>query len=274
MTLDIALGNSDPAVLYEVADGVATLTLNRPDARNVMNVETMRALHDNLAQAAIDDHVRVVVITGSGNTFCAGADLRAQALKGASASSAEGELWSGPQAIVQVLEAILDHPKPTIARVQGHVAGGGNGLVAACDISVAVEGAKFAFSEVRLGLAPAVISVVCLARMNVADGYELFLTGERVSAQRMKTAGLLNYVVPSDELAGAIAGLVDQLHRGGPAALTATKDLLRRVRTLPRAQAFAWTAQLSATLFGSDEAAAGMAAFLARESAPWAPGAP
>ncbi len=269
MTPDPALGNSDPAVLYEVADGVATLTLNRPDARNVMNVEAMRALHEHLAQAATDDHVRVVVITGSGNTFCAGADL-----KGASASSAEGELWSGPQAIVQVLESILDHPKPTIARVQGHVAGGGNGLVAACDISVAVEGAKFAFSEVRLGLAPAVISVVCLARMNVADGYELFLTGERVSAQRMKTAGLLNYVVPSDELAGAIAGLVDQLHRGGPAALTATKDLLRRVRTLPRAQAFAWTAQLSATLFGSDEAAAGMAAFLARESAPWAPGAP
>ncbi len=269
MTPDPALGNSDPAVLYEVADGVATLTLNRPDARNVMTVEAMRALHDNLAQAATDDHVRVVVITGSGNTFCAGADL-----KGASASSAEGELWSGPQAIVQVLESILDHPKPTIARVQGHVAGGGNGLVAACDISVAVEGAKFAFSEVRLGLAPAVISVVCLARMNVADGYELFLTGERVSAQRMKTAGLLNYVVPSDELASVIAGLVDQLHRGGPAALTATKDLLRRVRTLPRAQAFAWTAQLSATLFGSDEAAAGMAAFLARESAPWAPGAP
>ncbi len=269
MTPDPALGNSDPAVLYEVADGVATLTLNRPDARNVMTVEAMRALHEHLAQAATDDHVRVVVITGSGNTFCAGADL-----KGASASSAEGELWSGPQAIVQVLESILDHPKPTIARVQGHVAGGGNGLVAACDISVAVEGAKFAFSEVRLGLAPAVISVVCLARMNVADGYELFLTGERVSAQRMKTAGLLNYVVPSEELAGVIAGLVDQLHRGGPAALTATKDLLRRVRTLPRAQAFAWTAQLSATLFGSDEAAAGMAAFLARESAPWAPGAP
>lgn len=257
---------SDPSVLYAVAQQVATITLNRPDLRNRMSFETMRELDSALSAAAKDDGVRVVVLTGSGNTFCAGADLQ-----GASAAAGETGVWDGPRAIVRVIESILDHPKPTIARVQGHVAGGGNGLVAACDLSVAAESVKLAFSEVRLGLAPAVISVVCLARMNVADGFELLLTGERVSARRAASAGLLNQVVPDDGLDAAVEGYAEQLIRGGPQALTATKELLRRVRTMPREEAFAWTAELSAKLFASDEAAAGMKAFLSREPAPWVP---
>jgi len=254
------------AIRYNLADEVATITLNRPDLRNVMSVESMQALHASLGRAAEDDAVRVVVITGSGNTFCAGADL-----KGASAAAGSDDRWSGPGAIVQVLEAVLDHPKPTIARVQGHVAGGGNGLLAACDLSVAAESAKLAFSEVRLGLAPAVISVVCLARMHPADGWELLLTGERVSARRAAAAGLINQVVPDEGLDAAVAGYCDQLRRGGPNALTATKELLRRVRSMPRDEAFRWTADMSGRLFASEEAAAGMGAFLKREPAPWAP---
>lgn len=265
-TQDSGTADQPASVTYSVADQVGTITLNRPDLRNVLSIESLRAMHDALAQAAADDDVRVVVVTGSGNTFCAGADL-----KGASSVADEGEMWNGPHAIVRVLEALLDHPKPTIARVQGHVAGGGNGLLAACDLSVAVESAKLAFSEVRLGLAPAVISVVCLARMNPADGYELLLTGERVSARRAKEAGLLNQVVEDDALDEAVAGYVDQLRRGGPNALAATKELLRRVRTMPREQAFAWTCDLSASLFSSQEAAGGMMAFLKREPAPWVP---
>lgn len=255
-----------PPIVYEVADGVATITLSRPDLRNVLSVEALQEMHSALSRAAVDGQVRVVVITGSGNTFCAGADL-----KGASAVGSGDELWNGPRAIVNVLVSILDHPKPVIAKVQGHVAGGGNGLVAACDLSVAAESAKFAFSEVRLGLAPAVISVVCLDRMNVADGYELFLTGERVSAQRMCEAGLVNKVVPDDALAAAVNGYADQLRRGGPRALAATKALLHRVRTMERGAAFDYTSELSAGLFASEEAAAGMGAFLRREPAPWSP---
>lgn len=266
MTQLEAVDQDAPRVTYEVADEVGTITLSRPDLRNVMSVEALRAMHAALVQAANDDGVRVVVITGSGNTFCAGADL-----KGASGAAAEDQLWSGPQAIVQVLNAILDHPKPTIARIQGHVAGGGNGLVAACDLSVSAESAKFAFSEVRLGVAPAVISVVCLDRMHVADGFELLLTGERVSAQRALTAGLVNQVVADDGLDAAVAAYVHQLRSGGPKALTATKDLLRRVRTMSRVDALAWTAELSASLFASEEAQQGMSAFLKREPAPWAP---
>lgn len=257
----------DPkSVTYEVVDGAATITLNRPDLRNRMTIEALQQMHQALENAATDEAVRVVVITGSGNTFCSGADLQ-----GASGAVAADTKWSGPKAIVHVLNAILDHPKPTIAKVQGHVAGGGNGLVAACDLSVAAESAKFAFSEVRLGVAPAVISVVCLQRMKVADGFELLLTGERVSAQRAVDSGLLNKVVPDEALDAAVSIYVDQLRRGGPQALAATKELLRGVRTMERQAAFDWTAELSAELFGSAEAYAGMSAFLNREPAPWVP---
>src|SRR5437879_4905099 len=120
---------SRPAVTYRVADVVATLTLDRPETRNVLNAESLGQLRDGLRRAAHDDEVRVVVLTGSGNTFCAGADLKAAAGDGA------GFAGSAPALLVEVLETLLDHPKPTIARVQGHVAGGGNGLVAACDLA-------------------------------------------------------------------------------------------------------------------------------------------
>ena len=271
---EFELTASSSPVAYSLVDEVATITLNDPDKRNVLSVDSLRALDVALAQAADDDDVRVVVITGSGNTFCAGADL-----KSASAASDEtgGKLWDGPQAIVNVLTAILDHPKPTIARVQGHVAGGGNGLVAACDLAVATESAKFAYSEVRVGVAPAVISVVCLRKMNVADGYELFLTGERISAKRALTAGLINKVTTDhgetgqdlDELDAEVAAYTGMLRQGGPEALRNTKRLLNEIPQLSRDEAFAVTAKLSAELFGSAEAAAGMQAFLKRDKPPW-----
>lgn len=253
-------------VRYDVSGQVATLTLNRPDARNMLTASGMAQLAEHLHYAAEEPDVRVIVVTGTGNTFCSGADLR-----GASAADGGSFAGSGPGALVAVLEAILDSPKPVIARVQGHVAGGGNGLVAACDLSVAVDTAKFAFSEVRLGLAPAVISVVCLARMHRADAQELLLTGDRVPAARMVAAGMVNRVVPEAELDAAVQSWVAAVLAGGPNAVAATKGLLRDVPAMPRADAFAHTAELSATLFGSDEAAAGMRAFLTKQPAPWVP---
>ncbi|MFM2437960.1 MAG: enoyl-CoA hydratase, partial [Actinomycetota bacterium] len=145
-------------ICYDVADGVATITIDNPDRRNVLDATSIAGMREALRLAAADDAVRVVVLTGTGNTFCAGADLA-----GATGGDATSFAGSGPRALAALLEDLLDHPKPTIARVQGHVAGGGNGLVAACDLAIAVEGARFAFSEVRVGVAPAVISVVCLA---------------------------------------------------------------------------------------------------------------
>jgi methylglutaconyl-CoA hydratase len=255
-------------VRYEVSSGVATITMDRPERRNMLTAAGMGQLAGHLQSAAADDAVRVIVLTGTGNTFSAGADLTA-------ASSAESTSFAGtgPGALVAVLEAMLDNPKPVIARVQGHVAGGGNGLVAAADLAIACASAKFAFSEVRLGLAPAVISVVCLAKLHPADARELFLTGSRVSATRMLEAGMLNRVVVDEALDAAVAEMADALTAAGPQALAHTKGLIRDVPGLPRADAFAQMAALSADVFSSQEAAAGMAAFLSRQPAPWVSGA-
>ena len=253
-------------VRYDVGSGVATITLAAPEARNVLTAESMRALVEHLYEAADDPAVRVVVLTGEGSTFCAGADLA-----GASKADDDSFAAAGPRALVAVLETMLLMPKPIVARVQGHVAGGGNGLVAAADLAIAVESAKFAFSEVRVGVAPAVISVVCLARMVPSHARELLLTGERVTAHRVLDAGLLTAVVDDDALDTVVASYVDRLLLGGPEALARTKELLRRVPGMPHDEAFTWTAELSASLFSSDEAHEGMTAFLERRPPSWAP---
>jgi methylglutaconyl-CoA hydratase len=256
----------DAAVLCEIGGGVARITLNRPDARNRLDAASMQVLVERLEACAQDPAVRVIVLTGAGSTFCAGADLAA-----AAAGDEAGFAGSGPDAMVRLLTAMLDHPKPIVARVQGHVAGGGNGLVAACDIAVASSEALFAFSEVRLGVAPAVISVVCLAVMHRRAAQELFLTGERVDADRVLAAGLLTRVAPPDALDEVVGGYVDQLLAGGPEALAQAKHLIRRVPSLGRDEAFAETATLSARLFSSGEAREGMTAFLEKRKPAWAP---
>jgi enoyl-CoA hydratase/carnithine racemase len=247
---------------YAVAGSTATVTLDRPERRNALDTATLQGLLDALSRAADDEAVRVVVLTGAGTTFCSGADLRGS-------SGDRGFADDGPRLMVGVLEALLDLPKPTVARVQGHVAGGGNGLVAACDLAVAVDSAMFAFSEVRVGVAPAVISVVCLRAMRPRDAAELMLTGARVPAERMLAAGLLTRVVAADELDATVAAWCDDVAAGGPDAVRETKELLRRVPTLPRDEAFAFAADVSARLFGSAEAAEGMAAFAERRPPSW-----
>lgn len=257
---------SDQPVMYAVADGVATITLNRPDAKNRLDLEAMGMVREFLAEASGDDAVRVIVLTGSGTTFCSGADLA-----GAVAATEGGFAAGGTSGLVSLLADMLDHPKPLIARVQGHVAGGGNGLVAACDIAVASADAKFAFSEVRVGVAPAIISVVCLQVMHRRDAQELLLTGERVTAERVLRAGLITSVVETDALDAAVQGYVDALLLAGPEAVSNTKDLLRRVPAMTRDDAFAWTAEMSAGLFTSAEAREGMTAFLEKRKPTWAP---
>jgi methylglutaconyl-CoA hydratase len=226
----------------------------------------MAALATHLETAAADDDVRVVVLTGTGSTFCAGADLAA-----AAAGGEAGFASSGPDALVRVLTLMLEHPKPIIARIQGHVAGGGNGLVAASDIAIASAEARFAFSEVRVGVAPAVISVVCLQVMHRRDAQELLLTGERVDADRALRAGLVTSVAPPDALDASVDSFVASLLLGGPGALAGAKELLRRVPALDQRAAFDLTARVSASFFSSDEAREGMTAFLEKRRPAWAP---
>jgi methylglutaconyl-CoA hydratase len=249
------------AVLYSVERGVATLTLNQPDTRNSLSAALLNGLGDGLIRATEDAVVRAIVLTNEGNTFCAGADLKGSA-------SAEDPRYDLPAILG---DAILDNPKPVVGRIAGHCMGGGVGLAAACDISIAAADVSFGFTEVRIGVAPAIISVVCLPKMRRADASELFLSGERIPAARAAEVGLINRAVPRDGLDSAIDALLTNLLAGGPEALAAAKSLVTRVPDMDRAAAFDWTQHLSTALFQSDEAAAGMAAFRERTLPPWVP---
>ena len=250
---------ADAATELDVDRGVATITLARPDNRNALSTELVDGLGDHLAAATADDAVRVIVLTNVGPVFCAGADLKA---------------GGGPAprySLVDLFDSIAGSDKPVIGRIAGHCTGGGVGLAASCDISVISEDAEVGFTEVRIGVAPAMISVVCLPKMRRADAAELFLSGERISARRAVEVGLLNRAVPADDLDGAVAEIVAKVVAGGPGALAAAKRLLREVPGQDRAAAFAWTAELSAELFASDEARAGIQAWRDKRAAPWIP---
>ncbi len=251
------------ATLLDISHGVATITLNRPEARNALSVELVDALATTLEHALDDPAVRVVVITNTGNTFCAGADLKA---------AAPGQAQSQARSFLDVFDLILDSPKPVIGRIAGHAVAGGVGLAAACDISVMVDSAQLGFSEVRIGVSPAVISVVCLPKMRRSDAMELFLTGERIPAARAAEVGLVNYAVPADQLDAKVDEIVAMVLRGGPNALAASKSLLRRVPEFTdRQTAFEWAQPFSAALFASEEGAEGIAAFRERRDPNWIP---
>ncbi len=268
--------SQESPILYEVSAGVATITLNRPERKNSLSDELVGALSHMLDRAVDDDAVRAIVVTNTGNTFCAGADLKS-ATPGLSdtddeAGPADGIADEAPKrSFVDVFAQMLDSPKPVIGRIDGHATGGGVGLVAACDISVMRADAKIGFTEVRIGVAPAVISVVCLPKMSRSDALELFLTGDRITPARAVEAGLISRAVEPESLDETVDGLVGMCLRGGPDALAAAKDLVFRVPTMDRDAAFDWTAVRSRELFESDEARVGIVAFRDRVDAPWVP---
>jgi len=247
------------AVRLEVSGAVATLTLDRPESRNALSPDIVNGLGDGLSVAIADPQVRVIVLTNEGNTFCAGADLR-------QARPMEPARWSLPQILG---ELILDSPKPVVGKIAGHCMGGGVGLAAACDVSIAADDVLVGFTEVRIGVAPAIISVVCLPKMRRADASELFLSGERINASRAADVGLINRAVARADLNDEVTATVGRLLAGGPHALAASKQLIARVPDLDRQAAFTWTERMSKDLFASEEAAAGMKAFKERAAPPW-----
>jgi len=241
--------------------GVLTVTMVDEDNRNALSSALVGELVAALDVADADPAVRVVVLTNSGRVFCAGADL--------------SERSSGDKPTVKVDAANLfsrfrRSPKVYVGRIAGHCVAGGMGLAAAMDLSVAVDAAKNGFTEVRRGLAPAMISVLCLPRMRPADAAEAMLLGNRMTGTDAARMGLVNRAVPADELDDVVDGFVTDLLAGGPDALAATKQLLVRVPGMPIEEAFVWTAELSAELFRSDEAQEGMRAFLEKRSPDWA----
>jgi methylglutaconyl-CoA hydratase len=255
--------DTDEAALYDVVQGVATITLNRPDNRNALSVEMVNSIGDHFQTAQGDEDVRVILFTNTGNTFCAGADLKANQ-PGVPQPTVR-------HSFVQILDDIIESPKPVLGRIAGHCTGGGVGFAAALDISIAADDIVIGFTEVRIGVAPAVISVVCLPKLRRADASELFLNGERIPATRAAEVGLINRAVPREQLDAQIMETVEKVVRGGPNALAASKQLVSKVPQMTREDAWEWTAELSQSLFQSTEAREGIGAFRERRDASWVP---
>jgi methylglutaconyl-CoA hydratase len=251
--------NGSAPVRYRVDGPVARITLSDPARRNALTDRSLGMLDDALEQALDDPEVGVVVLGAEGPAFCSGADL----------SGDDAFSDDGPRLYANVLDVMRDATKPLVARVQGAVAGGGNGLVAACDVAVASTDARFAFAEVRVGVAPAVVAVVCLRRMRRADVVELMLTGERFDAERALAAGLVNRVAPAEVIDDEVGRVVDALLQGAPAALAVTKQLLRDLPGMEDDEAFRWASAVSAEMFGTPDAYEGRTAFAERRAPSW-----
>lgn len=242
--------------------GVLTVTLNDEPRRNALSTDLLLELVDVLDAADADPSVRVIVLTNAGTVFCAGANLSEQSSGAGGGRTVE---------MASVFGRFRRSPKPYVGRIAGHCVAGGMGLAAAMDVSVAVDHAKFGFTEVRVGVAPAMISVLCLPKLREADARAAFLRGNRFLAPEAARMGLINAAVPADELDAAVDAIVADLLAGGPNAIAASKRLLAEVPGMGVDEAFAWTQQLSSELFRSDEAREGMGAYLEKRPAPWVP---
>jgi methylglutaconyl-CoA hydratase len=249
------------ATLYELRGDAAWITLNQPEKRNALSAEIVVGLGAHLQEAIADDRVRVIVLTGAGAAFCAGADLK-------SGGVSPGGDAENP--FVTLLKTIWEAPKPVIGRINGHAFGGGIGLAAACDISLAADSAMFSFSEVRIGVIPAMISVVVIPKLGTHNTMWLFLTGERFSAQRAAELGLIHRAIPAPDLDRAVEDVVGLIRLGGPNAIREAKQLVRRVPELSMDEAFRYTSKKIGELFTGDEAAEGMLAFLEKRKPKWA----
>jgi methylglutaconyl-CoA hydratase len=265
-------------VRFESDGPVARVTLDSPKNRNALSARLLAELHSALSAAASDDAIRAIVLTGSGKVFCSGADLK-ERLADQDDAGAEGSVGAQPQggdvgaaaSVPDVLSILAAAPKPVIGRINGAARAGGIGLVAACDLAAASESATFALSEVRVGVAPAMIAVALLRMMNPRRLRALTLTGEVFGANEAVAAGLLTAAVPDDELDEWVDARVDSVLRASPAAVRATKRMLDDLRLEPWSRAMAMAEALSKELFASPDAAEGMAAFLEKRPPLWAP---
>ena len=248
-------------VQYSVDRAIATLTLDSPANRNALSARLVGELSEGLQRAAADPDVRAAVITHTGRTFCAGADLKEQA--------AEGGPEQGTKRMLALLRAIVELPKPVLARVDGHVRAGGLGILGACDLAFASADATFAFTEVRLGLAPAIISLTTLGRMDERAASRYYLTGETFDAAAAARSGLITEA--ADDLDASLAAVCEALRACSPQGLAETKPLTTAATVARFAADAAGLQALSQRLFESDEAREGILAFLQKRPPSWAP---
>ncbi|MEV0356525.1 enoyl-CoA hydratase family protein [Nocardia sp. NPDC050697] len=254
---------AEPLVRYEVGDGFATLTLDSPHNRNALSSRLVAELLAGLDAAAADDAVRGIVLTHTGTTFCAGADL-------SEASDADPAVAADQRTrgMIGVLRRLVEIPKPVLARIDGHVRAGGMGIVAGCDIVVAGPGSSFALTEVRIGLAPFMISLTLLPRLDQRAASRYYLTGEKFGPEVAAAIGLVT--VAAEDPAAEITRLLAELRKGAPQGLAEAKRLVNADILAGFDSSAEELAQRSASFFGSAEVREGMTAFLQRRPPSWA----
>ncbi len=243
-------------VTYGAAHGVATLTLDSPHNRNALSRQLVAELYELLDRAAADDEAKVVVIRAEGRTFCSGADL---------SEAAEDGMEKAAGVLVDLQRRIVTFPKPVVTRLHGNVRAGGIGIVAASDIAISAADATYAFTEVKLALTPAAISLTVLPRMTDRSAALTFLTGETFDGEAAAAMGLVTVAVPEADLDAEVERVCAALVTGHPQGLRETKGLLGRHLVANIDENGADLAKLSARLFGSDEAREAMLAFLSRK---------
>jgi methylglutaconyl-CoA hydratase len=256
----------DPMILVERDGRVGRVWLNRPDVRNAFDAVMIGELRAALRALAGDGGVRVVVLSGRGTSFCAGADLAW--MRTAVGSSREENLRETRE-LAACLHDLYALPKPTVARVNGPAVGGGTGFLAACDIAIASTEARFGLSEVKIGVVPAAISPYVLRRIGESRARQYFLTGERFDARRAEEIGLVNAAVAPEALDARVEAVVSSLLSSGPEALARAKELITRVPGMGFEEAGRYTAEMIADLRTSAEAQEGMAAFLEKRKPKW-----
>ena len=247
-------------VRYEAAVGVATVTLDSPHNRNALSAPLVAELSARLSEAGTDQRIRTVVLTHTGRVFCSGADL---------AAAGTGSLGDSGSAIMALLRLIVELPKPVIARITGPVRAGGMGIVGACDLAVAADGASFAFTEARIGVTPAMISLTTLDIMDPRQAARYYLTGETFGAQEAARLGLITVACAVEEIDGVVDGLVAQIRQTSPQGAAETKKLLAAPRRQRLDAQGPEMAALSVRLFGSEEAQEGIRAFLEKRPPAW-----
>jgi methylglutaconyl-CoA hydratase len=245
---------------------VATVTLARPEAHNALNAELVEELTRCFEELAEDQETRVVVLAGAGRSFCAGADI---GYMRETAGLSYEENLEDARRLAMMFWTIDECPKPVVAKVQGVAMGGGAGLLAVADVVVADSDARFAFSEIRLGIAPATISPFVVRKIGVSHARSLFVTGERFGGERAREMGLVHRVVSKDGLDEAVEEKVGDLLEGGPVAQATLKGLLRRLETTEPMEAPGLTARVISELRTGEEGQEGLAAFLEKREPRW-----
>ena len=245
---------------------VVTVKLNRPDVHNAMNESLMKELTQCFLQLSKDNTVRCIILTGAGPSFCAGADLNW--MKSMAQYSMEENIKDS-RLLLNLYEAIYHCPKPVIGRINGHAFGGGIGLVAVCDMTIAPPEKKFAFSEAKLGIIPSVISTYVVRRIGLSAMRRLFITGERFTSEYAKEIGLLDYVVPEDQFEETIKKYVHILHSSGPRAIAEVKQLVTACEQMTRDDYKEHTVQKIAELRVSTEGQEGIQSFLEKRKPSW-----